>query len=292
VIPAKRVLDELDAASPDGANGFLCGAEPDWPARRVESMLADKRAALATDREGLIARLRAAAGGVDPADIVVAMLVDQSGSMKDERIESVAMTTTLITELVGDFGARSEVLGFSTAGWRGGHARQKWLNEGRPKRPGRLAALMHVVYKSADDPGLDEQARTVMVHPDLLRENIDGEAILWAWERLTARPERRKILIVISDGAPVDDSTLAQNGPSYLYRHLMTVLRQIEEAPSLTLGGIGIEHRVESFYPLSETVEALEDMPRAGIRLLEKLLAASCRDGEDGSNRPRMLTPV
>jgi cobaltochelatase CobT len=282
VLPASEVLDRLDAASPDGAEGWLKGAPSDRQVLQVESLLADQRAALAPDRDGVIAGLRASVGDAEPASVVVAMLVDQSGSMKDRRIASVAVATTLIAELVDDLGARSELLGFSTAGWKGGHARLKWLKEGRPKRPGRLAALMHVIYKSADDPPPDEEARRVMVHPDLLRENIDGEAILWAWDRLAARPEARKILIVISDGAPVDDSTLMENGPSYLYRHLRTVLRQIEQESNLIVGGIGVEHQVGAFYPLFEDVTKLEEMPRAGIRLLERLLAASCGVAKKG----------
>lgn len=276
-IPAGQALDQLDTASPDAAKGWLKGSQIGGQALQVELLLAGQRKALAPDRDGLIAALRAALSAVDPAEIVVAMLVDQSGSMKDRRIASVAVTTSLIAELVDDLGARSEVLGFSSAGWKGGHARLKWLKEGKPKRPGRLAALMHVVYKSAAEPALGEQERGVMVHPDLLRENIDGEAILWAWDRLAARPEPRKVLIVISDGAPVDDSTLMENGPSYLYRHLKTVLRRMKEEPNLTLGGLGIEHRVASLYPLSEEVTKLDDMPRDGIRLLERLLAASSR---------------
>jgi cobaltochelatase CobT len=281
VLPAGEALARLGAASPDRAGGRLSGSEGEGQA--VESLLADQRAAIALDRDGLIARLRAASAGIDPADIVVALLVDQSGSMKGRRIAFAAVTAALVAELVHALGGRAEVLGFSTAGWRGGHARLKWLEEGRPKRPGRLAALMHLVYKSADDPQFGETPRRAMVHPDLLRENIDGEAILWAWGRLAARPERSKILIVISDGAPVDDSTLAQNGPSYLYRHLRTVLRQLEGEPGLVLGGIGVEHRVASFYPLSEEVTVLEEMPRSSIRLLERLLAASSAGTGDQS---------
>lgn len=280
--PARDVLEKLADASPDEAKGWLKGPPLDSLQPQLESMLVQQRAALASDRGEVVAALRDAAGGVDPTDIVVAMLVDQSGSMKDERIMSAAVATTLMVELLDEMGTRSEVLSFSTAGWQGGHARVKWRKDGKPRRPGRVAALMHIIYKSADDPQLDEEARRVMVHPDLLRENIDGEAILWAWERLAARPEPRKILMVLSDGAPVDDSTLMQNGRSYLWRHLKAVLRQLAAEPNLVLGGVGIEHRVESLYPSSETVETLEDLPRACIRLSEKLLAASCEATKAG----------
>jgi cobaltochelatase CobT len=274
VLPAADVLGKLASASPDAAKNWLHGSTAESVVQ-MESALSDGRALIGARRDADLAMLRAAMAGVDPAEMVVGILVDQSGSMKGARMAAVSAASTLLIELLEDVGIRSEVLGFTTAGWQGGHARAKWQREGKPRRPGRLAALMHIVYKSADDPPLDDAARRVMVHPDLPRENIDGEAILWAWERLMARPERAKILMVLSDGAPVDDSTLTQNGPSYLYRHLQAVLHKLGKEPSLLIGGVGIEHRVESLYPMAETAESLDDLYPACYRLLERLLAAT-----------------
>jgi len=274
-LPAGEVLVRLESASPDSSKGWLGGEEFDRAKAllETEAILADQQAKLDANRDAALDRLRLAGAGIDAAKIVVALLIDQSGSMKGRPISLAAVTATLLTGLLSDLGARSEVLGFSTAGWHGGHARMKWLGAGRPARPGRLCALMHVIYKSAEEAVLGEEARHVMVHPDLLRENIDGEAIQWARERLDSRPEPHKLLIVVSDGAPVDDSTLAENGPNYLYRHLMTIFREIEADDRLTLGGIGINHRVEEYYPLSETVLSPDDLPEASVRLLEALIA-------------------
>jgi cobaltochelatase CobT len=132
---------------------------------------------------------------------------------------------------------------------------------------------MHVVYKSADEPSLTETARNTMLDPALLRENVDGEAVRWASARLSGRPERHKILIVISDGAPVDDATLMHNGPSYLYRHLAKVIADIAEAGGLVLAGVGLEHRVEAFYPDSVSIETQADLPTAAVAVLERAFA-------------------
>lgn len=271
VLRAEEVLPRLPSASPDGGFSFLDGARV-WEraVAEMEDMLAEQRAAPAIDDQ--LARLSEAAQGLDPRAVAVTMLIDQSGSMKGGRIASVATAATLLTDLLGRFGASVEVLGFSTAGWRGGHPRSKWLDAGRPGRPGRLCALMHIIYKSADDSELSVEARRIMVHPDLLRENVDGEAILWARDRMVARPESHRLLMVISDGAPVDDSTLASNGPSYLYRHLMTVLREIEADALFTIGGVGIGHDVERLFWLAETAPTPADVPKATMRLLEQML--------------------
>ena len=205
------------------------------------------------------------------------MLIDQSGSMKGARIAWAAVLATRIVALLAELGARSEVLGFSTAGWHGGYAGRQWKEEGRPSRPGRLCALMHVVYKSADDEALDEEARNVMLNPALLRENIDGEAILRARDRLAARPEPHKLLILVSDGAPVDDVTLMHNGPSFLYRHAKAVVGEIEARGSPVLGAIGIGHRVDAWYPIAELIESPADLAPASISLLERLFTAVAR---------------
>lgn len=273
VLRADEVLARLPSASPDGGSGFLKG-EPDWKQAIIaaDSLLAERRRAF--DADQALIQLRETAQGIEPHDIVVAILIDQSGSMKGAPIASVSATAAILSGVMAEFGAQLEILGFSTAGWRGGHPRLKWLDAGRPARPGRLCALMHIIYKPADEAELSDESRKIMVHPDLLRENVDGEAILWARDRLAKRPEPHKLLIVISDGAPVDDSTLQCNGPSYLFRHLMLVAREIEADPGFIIGGLGINHDVERCYWHAQTALTLHDIPDAIMRLLCHMIAA------------------
>jgi cobaltochelatase CobT len=289
ILPWADAISSLDSASPDAEQSNLGGANllqanalrlQANALRRADTELDEQRAAGASERGEWVEKMRSAAHGIDPGDFAVALLIDQSGSMKGRPIAFAATAAALLVDLIAEFGGRSEVLGFSTAGWRGGYARQKWLEAGQPARPGRLCSLRHVIFKSAEEQALTDAARRAMAHADLLRENLDGEAILWAEERLAALPERHKILIVVSDGAPVDDSTLMHNGPSYLYRHVKTVLAAIEEARELTMGGLGINHRVEAFYPISEMVETPEELPGAGTRVLERLIAAAAHKAE------------
>ncbi|HTU09703.1 MAG TPA: hypothetical protein VMG08_02295 [Allosphingosinicella sp.] len=284
---AHEVPVYLPTASPDARLGYLDGA-PAWDraATGMEALLTSKRAAFDLDAER--AKLRAVA--TDPGGIFVTLLVDQSGSMKGAPMTSAAVTATLLADLLYSLGVCTEVLGFSTAGWRGGHARAQWLDAGRPARPGRLCALMHVIYKSADEAGLGGDARRVMVHPDLLRENLDGEAILWARDRLLARAERRKLLIVISDGAPVDDSTLQSNGPTYLFRHLKTVLEDAEADPRVTIGGVGIACDVGALYRLASTALTPDDLTDAVLRLLPQMLAAGA-EPDPGPLSPPASSP-
>jgi cobaltochelatase CobT len=276
-LPWPEAIAGLAAASPDAERSYLQGPNPlDIEAlKSADAMLEDWRASRPVERDELLERIRSAAGGREPGDFVVAVLIDQSGSMKGWSIAFASATAALLVDLVSEFGARSEVLGFSTAGWQGGFARRKWLEAGRPARPGRLCALRHVIFKSAEEPDLADAARHAMAHADLLRENVDGEAILWARERLAALPEQHKILLVVSDGAPVDDSTLYENGPSILYRHVEAVLAAVDESGELTIGGLGINHQVDVFYPVSAMVETPQGMPMAGARLLEKLVGAA-----------------
>lgn len=215
--------------------------------------------------------LRAAMAGLNSADLAVALLIDQSGSMKGGPIAQAAAAADLFARLLAELDVPNEVLGFSTAGWWGGRAFQTWKRAGRPQRPGRLCALLHVVYKSADEAALSDAAREAIVHPDMLRENVDGEAVLWARDRLRAIPGRHRLLLVLSDGAPVDDATLIHNGPSILHRHIQKVLAEAE-AEGLIIGGVGINHRVETYYPRSEAVTALDRLPEAMARVLERML--------------------
>jgi cobaltochelatase CobT len=193
------------------------------------------------------------------APLAISLLVDQSGSMRD-RIVEVAPAIKWIAEEAFSRGIALEVTGFTTLGWRGGDARKKWKAAGKPKRPGRLCALLDLRYKDFDGP-LDDRDWQAMLHPDVLRENVDGETILHAADRLAARIEPQKILIVLSDGAPVDDSTLYENGEKYLYRHLGTAIAQVEQRGDIALGAIGIEFSAGDYYPRSREVTDLVELP-------------------------------
>lgn len=274
-LTAAQALATLDSASPDRSKGWLQPDDSLWESwvERTRVMLRDGGTQDDEQLSSLVERLAEAGQPVAAADICVALLVDQSGSMKGEPIQHAAVSAVFLVRFLASFGASSEVLGFSTAGWQGGKAYRQWQRSGRPDRPGRLCALRHVIYKSADEADLSEQSLAAMVHPDLLRENVDGEAILWARDRLMARPEPHKLLIVVSDGAPVDDVTLLHNGPAFLYRHLMKVLRDVQDE-GVQMGAIGIRHRVEEYYPVAETVQQVEDVREAGLRLLQKLFVS------------------
>lgn len=209
----------------------------------------------------------------DLSDVVVALLVDHSGSMRGETITAVASTVKAMAYSLASRRAKVEVLGFTTAGWRGGFARKKWIAEKRPKYPGRLCALMHIVYKAADDERFDDAAFSTMLNPGVLYENVDGEALEWAERRLLERTEKHKFLVVFSDGAPVDDSTLTQNGPSILYRHITEVIDRLESTKPVTLGAVGVNYRVDQFYAISESAENLALLPQASADLIKKLFA-------------------
>ncbi|MEL7488940.1 MAG: cobaltochelatase subunit CobT, partial [Pseudomonadota bacterium] len=165
-----------------------------------------------------------------------------------------------------------EILGFTTKAWKGGASREQWVEEGRPSNPGRLNDLRHVIYKAADAPW--RRARTslgLMMKEGLLKENIDGEALLWAQSRLACRPEARRILMVISDGAPVDDTTSSANGGAYLERHLRDVIAQIENRSSIELLAIGIGHDVTRYYRRAVTIADVEQLGGAMVDKLAEL---------------------
>lgn len=187
----------------------------------------------------------------DPANTVICLLIDQSGSMLGAPIGATASAVRVLAEALTGAGIASEILGFSTAGWHGGFARRDWSQQGSPQRPGRLCALLHIVYKDAATYVWDAASRDAFINPDILRENIDGEAIEWAVSRLTALPYAHKLLIILSDGAPVDDSTLAENGPSYLWRHLNETIDRLSGRGTIALGAIGIAYNVDELYPRS-----------------------------------------
>ncbi|WCM25750.1 cobaltochelatase subunit CobT [Sphingomonas sp. QA11] len=207
----------------------------------------------------------------DFRDTVVTLLIDNSGSMRGRPISIAAISADILARTLERCGVKTEILGFTTRAWKGGQSRETWLSAGRPPQPGRLNDVRHIVYKKADEPW--RRARTslgLMMREGLLKENIDGEALLWAHSRLIARPEERKIMMVISDGAPVDDSTLSVNSGSYLERHLRQVINWIETKSPVELAAIGIGHDVTRYYARAVTIMDAEQL---GGTIIEQLAA-------------------
>ncbi|MDE0878535.1 MAG: cobaltochelatase subunit CobT [Sphingomonas bacterium] len=204
-------------------------------------------------------------------DTIVTLLIDNSGSMRGRPISIAAISADILARTLERCGVKTEILGFTTRAWKGGQAREAWLGAGRPPQPGRLNDIRHIVYKKADEPW--RRARNnlgLMMREGLLKENIDGEALLWAHARLIARPEERRILMVISDGAPVDDSTLSVNSGSYLERHLRQVIAWIETKSPVELVAIGIGHDVTRYYQRAVTIM---DADQLGGTIIEQLAA-------------------
>ena len=191
----------------------------------------------------------------DFRDTVVTILIDNSGSMRGRPIMVAACCADILARTLERCGVKVEILGFTTKAWKGGQAREKWLQDGKPPMPGRLNDLRHIVYKRADAPWRRaKRSLALMMREGLLKENIDGEALAWAHSRLAVRPEQRRILMTISDGAPVDDSTTSVNNGSYLEVHLRQVIAEIEERSSVELVAIGIGHDVTRYYKRAVTI--------------------------------------
>ncbi|MFO1188429.1 MAG: cobaltochelatase subunit CobT [Alphaproteobacteria bacterium] len=194
-------------------------------------------------------------------DTVVTLLIDNSGSMRGRPITVAAMTADILARTLERCGVKVEILGFTTVNWKGGRSRETWLAAGKPANPGRLNDLRHIVYKSADMPWRRARRNLgLMLREGILKENIDGEALLWAHERLIGRTEQRRILMVISDGAPVDDSTLSVNPGNYLERHLREVINWIESVSPVELVAIGIGHDVTRYYSRAVTIVEAEQL--------------------------------
>ncbi|WP_030540782.1 cobaltochelatase subunit CobT [Sphingobium sp. DC-2] len=202
-------------------------------------------------------------------DTVVTLLIDNSGSMRGRPISIAAISADILARTLERCGVKTEILGFTTRAWKGGQSREDWLAAGRPPMPGRLNDLRHIIYKKADEPWRRARKNLgLMMREGLLKENIDGEALLWAHNRLIARHEERRILMVISDGAPVDDSTLSVNSGTYLERHLRQVIEWIEARSPVQLVAIGIGHDVTRYYRRAVTIMDAEQL---GGTMVEQL---------------------
>ncbi|MBL8550025.1 MAG: cobaltochelatase subunit CobT [Hyphomonadaceae bacterium] len=208
----------------------------------------------------------------DFKDTVVTLLLDNSGSMRGRPIMVAALCADILARTLERCGVKVEILGFTTRAWKGGMSKEDWLKAGRPPQPGRLNDLRHVVYKSADAPWRRARRHLgLMMREGLLKENIDGEALLWAHDRLLGRQEQRRILMVISDGAPVDDSTLSANPGNYLERHLRAVIHWIETRSPIELIAIGIGHDVTRYYRRAVTIVDAEQLGGVMIDKLAEL---------------------
>lgn len=213
-------------------------------------------------------------------DTVVTLLLDNSGSMRGRPIMVAAICADILARTLERCGVKVEILGFTTKAWKGGQSREAWLRAGKPQLPGRLNDLRHIIYKSADAPWRRARRNLgLMMREGLLKENIDGEALLWAHDRLMARPEQRRILMVISDGAPVDDSTLSVNAGSYLERHLREVIGFIETRSEVELLAIGIGHDVTRYYRRAVTIVDAEQL---GGAMTDKLAELFEEEGSAG----------
>ncbi len=194
-------------------------------------------------------------------DTIVSLLIDNSGSMRGRPITIAAMCGDILSRTLERCGVKTEILGFTTKAWKGGRSRELWLEQGKFPAPGRLNDLRHIIYKTADEPWRRSKRNLgLMLREGLLKENIDGEALEWSFNRLLARTEQRKILMVISDGAPVDDSTLSVNAGNYLERHLKNTISKIERDDAIELVAIGIGHDVNRYYKRAVTIVDAEQL--------------------------------
>ncbi len=212
-------------------------------------------------------------------DTVVTLLIDNSGSMRGRPITVAAMCGDILARTLERCAVKVEVLGFTTRAWKGGQSREKWVQDGKPRNPGRLNDLRHIIYKAADSPWRRARKNLgLMLREGLLKENIDGEALLWAYRRLVVRPEHRRILMVISDGAPVDDFTLSVNPGNYLEKHLREVIREIETRDQVELIAIGIGHDVTRYYRRAVTIVDAEEL---GGTMMKKLTELFDEDADE-----------
>jgi cobaltochelatase CobT len=219
-------------------------------------------------------------------DTVVTLLIDNSGSMRGRPITVAATCADILARTLERCGVKVEILGFTTKAWKGGLSRETWLQSGKPAGPGRLNDLRHIIYKAADAPWRRSRKNLgLMMREGLLKENIDGEALDWAHQRLLARPEQRKIMMVISDGAPVDDSTLSVNSGNYLERHLRHVIGEIENRSPVELIAIGIGHDVTRYYKRAVTIVDAEELGGVMTEKLAELFDDNISAGAPRSRR-------
>ena len=209
---------------------------------------------------------------VEFKDTLVTILIDNSGSMRGKPISVAAICADILARTLERCSVKVEILGFTTKHWKGGSSREKWMKNDKPSFPGRLNDLRHIIYKSADTPWRQAKSNMgLMLKEGLLKENIDGEALKWAYNKMSRRKEERKILMVISDGAPVDDSTLSTNTSDYLETNLKNIVKWIENKSNIELLAIGIGHDVTRYYDQAIKITDVQDLGDVMINQLTDL---------------------
>lgn len=262
-VRAEEIANRLEEISWDHVKYWQRPDEPQQVAAKAATERRKEEIIGSSCFSGLPTRLESAA---------ITFLIDHSGSMRGDKIWEVCAAMQATGAALEDRGAKVEVLGFTTAGWRGGRARELWHSSGRPEYPGRLCALLHIIYKSFDEPMHQGIAWEAMLNGGALYENVDGEALDWAAGRLLKRAEANRLLIILSDGAPVDDSTLHANGVSILHRHVLEVADRLSSNLEMRVGGVGIGHDVSPYYRASTAAGELDELPAAIAKLLVDLL--------------------
>ena len=246
---------------------------------RLPAQGAEAVGALFMEFEAALAAWAAPSSGTKisaPSNRAITLLLDQSGSMRGRPMALAAAAIAQSVRRLRTAGCRVEVLGFTTASWRGGRPRRRWKWLLRPRQPGRLCELLHIVYRDGDDESSEISGAAIraMLRPDLPKENIDGEAVAWAATRLLARPEPDRTLVILSDASPVDDSTQQANGPLYLDSHLQSVLESVRRAGQIQIGAVGIGYDVSGWYPESISVQAADDLGLGLDAFIDRLLKA------------------
>jgi cobaltochelatase CobT len=265
----------MGGATSDRARGWATIDDMAWQAQVAAAQtIASEMPAVAAARQlaDIVRR--------HPHDWALTLLIDMSGSMRGDPIIHVAAHVRWLCNTLHAADVPVALLGFSTMGWHGGAAKFEWEAVGSPERPGRLCALLSMDFKSFDAP-LQDADWSAMLHPDALRENVDGEALEWAADSLLHRPERKKLLLVLSDGAPVDDATLANNGSSYLERHLLTMIESILQDGAILLGAIGVGYAVDRYYPTAFAVDDFDHLSTAMVDMIDQLLSIDQRSSKD-----------
>jgi cobaltochelatase CobT len=268
------MADDIDVALGRLRDDHRSALDTAWDA--LQTSLLPWRTVLHVRAAEAASRIRGKMSAEQRADTAITLLIDQSGSMRGQKMLFAAATADVVQEFLLTLGVTCEVLGFTTSRWKGGRSRNRWKWRFSPRHPGRLNDLLHIIYRSADDrrASTGGWAFRQMLRPDLPKENIDGEAILWASERLSALPNNRKHLIILSDGAPVDDSTLLENGPTYLADHLRDVVEDIVTAGDVNIAAMGIGYKAHQFYPRSGYVEAPDELGAALVSMIEEMLSS------------------